>query len=843
MERVDVSASVPPLSPSSSALSFEELDLAADPYPFQAVEPKWNTVNKAQTCEVEDLPQLQTAHGDPEGLDPIGFDGLQPGSFDLVNPVEPNRAGGGKYELEKRSELLFSSRHLEAIFDDPAYLYRFARFLHQHRPASVPLLSYYMESLKALKAINYSNAVLRELGPLTEFDSTEETALAHATANKELETYAHAAFELLAREDLPMYITHIWIQTVTVSIRHRIKGLPRPASEGLAEVFCLTDPSRPDNPIVFMTEEFNRTTQYGVDYVIGRNCRFLQGPSTNPFSVKRIRDRLNAGMEHYETFLNYRRDGSPFMNLVMLAPLYDSRGVIRYFLGAQVDVSGLARDCYGLGALKKLVTEDEGEPKEQPDPATTTCNQDEFTQLAELLGRRELDTVREHGGRMHEPPFQQTGAGPRRFQEKPSSNPTANNAYDIEPYKESGAGKHRVILKDPEPQGQSTVAGEHGQQTDASEQPTSLALKHNGRLAGVYENYVLVRPYPSLRILFTSPSMRMPGILQSPLLDRIGGSAHMRDQLVQALAEGQGVTAKVTWLSGSQRPPQFQPPRRMTPYNHPLEAHLGFDDDTDTLIEPEPQGRPRWLHCTPLVGSNGKVGVWMIVIVDDESEHEHNNASGGRAASTNHNMTPERRRPGSAMSDRSTPATKESMDNVHDEHIMSQMQRARPRRSSETLGTSSANTQSCDDGAPPARRRPAAFTITPRTPRSGQTTRLPARFFSRAALARAAASNGSPSRPMPGPATANGDQHWQGPEQHFHSATSDERSISQAPSWPLPPKMSSQMRRRREHQVHVPPPIREQSSERSKAEPHGHDNGETSSITSRGSAFTVRIEE
>jgi len=105
---------------------------------------------------------------------------------------------------------------------------------------------------------------------------------------------------------------------VTVSIRHRIKGLPRPASEGLAEVFCLTDPSRPDNPIVFMTEEFNRTTQYGVDYVIGRNCRFLQGPSTNPFSVKRIRDRLNAGMEHYETFLNYRRDGSPFMNLVMV---------------------------------------------------------------------------------------------------------------------------------------------------------------------------------------------------------------------------------------------------------------------------------------------------------------------------------------------------------------------------------------------------------------------------------------------------------------------------------------------------------------------------------------------
>ncbi len=50
-----------------------------------------------------------------------------------------------------------------------------------------------------------------------------------------------------------------------------------------------------------------------MNYVLGRNCRFLQGPRTNAFSVKRICDKLAAGKEHYETFLNYRRDGSPFM--------------------------------------------------------------------------------------------------------------------------------------------------------------------------------------------------------------------------------------------------------------------------------------------------------------------------------------------------------------------------------------------------------------------------------------------------------------------------------------------------------------------------------------------------
>ncbi len=50
-----------------------------------------------------------------------------------------------------------------------------------------------------------------------------------------------------------------------------------------------------------------------MNYVLGHNCRFLQGPKTSPSSLERIRSKIAAGKEHYETFLNYRRDGSPFM--------------------------------------------------------------------------------------------------------------------------------------------------------------------------------------------------------------------------------------------------------------------------------------------------------------------------------------------------------------------------------------------------------------------------------------------------------------------------------------------------------------------------------------------------
>ncbi|KAK4228230.1 hypothetical protein QBC38DRAFT_161675 [Podospora fimiseda] len=63
-------------------------------------------------------------------------------------------------------------------------------------------------------------------------------------------------------------------------------------SEGLAEIFCMTDPSREDNPVVFASEEFYRLPQYGAKHTIGRNCRFFQGPNTNAYSVERIKSKL-----------------------------------------------------------------------------------------------------------------------------------------------------------------------------------------------------------------------------------------------------------------------------------------------------------------------------------------------------------------------------------------------------------------------------------------------------------------------------------------------------------------------------------------------------------------------
>lgn len=200
------------------------------------------------------LAALQTkAADDDEALEPLQEEEIEPGSFDLVAPALGN---AGLYSLERRSELLFSKEHLRKIFDDAILLQRFTTFLAAARPVSLLLLIYYLDALKAMRALTYANAIIEALEPLESHDFSKHEV--RPTTNESLTQRAEAAFEALARDDLPAYITHVWIQTVSVSIKKRITGtLPphlRKMSEGLAEVFCLTDPSRHDNPIVFASE-------------------------------------------------------------------------------------------------------------------------------------------------------------------------------------------------------------------------------------------------------------------------------------------------------------------------------------------------------------------------------------------------------------------------------------------------------------------------------------------------------------------------------------------------------------------------------------------------------------
>lgn len=102
---------------------------------------------------------------------------------------------------------------------------------------------------------------------------------------------------------------------------------------------CLCDPGRPGLPIIFANRAFRDLTGYEEDEIIGRNCRFLQGPETDPEAVATIRKALAEEQVAVVEILNYRKNGSKFWNALHLGPIYDDAGGLLYFFGSQWDVS------------------------------------------------------------------------------------------------------------------------------------------------------------------------------------------------------------------------------------------------------------------------------------------------------------------------------------------------------------------------------------------------------------------------------------------------------------------------------------------------------------------------
>jgi PAS domain S-box-containing protein len=101
----------------------------------------------------------------------------------------------------------------------------------------------------------------------------------------------------------------------------------------------VTDPGQPDNPIILANQAFLDLTGYEANEVIGRNCRFLQGPGTDPKHVERIRAAVAAQIEITIEIRNYRKDGSSFWNELLISPIHDDQGKLLYYFASQKDIS------------------------------------------------------------------------------------------------------------------------------------------------------------------------------------------------------------------------------------------------------------------------------------------------------------------------------------------------------------------------------------------------------------------------------------------------------------------------------------------------------------------------
>jgi PAS domain S-box-containing protein len=100
----------------------------------------------------------------------------------------------------------------------------------------------------------------------------------------------------------------------------------------------ISDPRQRDNPIIACNVAFVELTGYAEHEIIGRNCKFLAGPGTEPWLTETISSGVKRHAPVLVEILNYKRDGTPFRNAVLVAPMFDEEGELEFFLGSQVEL-------------------------------------------------------------------------------------------------------------------------------------------------------------------------------------------------------------------------------------------------------------------------------------------------------------------------------------------------------------------------------------------------------------------------------------------------------------------------------------------------------------------------
>jgi PAS domain S-box-containing protein len=170
---------------------------------------------------------------------------------------------------------------------------------------------------------------------VTEFVGTGEIneEAVKAVAKEELEQARQLARDVMQNHDL--------IEQNCRKTCGADRSIPTSLLAGLSSVagaFVMCDPKLPDLPMVFCSPGFLELTGYTCVELLGRNCRMLQGPGTDPEARKIIKESLAAKKAFTVSILNYKKDGTPFNNCLHIAPVRDADGQVKFFCGVQLEL-------------------------------------------------------------------------------------------------------------------------------------------------------------------------------------------------------------------------------------------------------------------------------------------------------------------------------------------------------------------------------------------------------------------------------------------------------------------------------------------------------------------------
>jgi len=125
------------------------------------------------------------------------------------------------------------------------------------------------------------------------------------------------------------------------------------AMEAVKEGIAIADATKPDMPLIYVNSGFCSMTGYSKEEVLGKNCRFLQGPGTEDHTVEVLKRSISEEKPCVVEIMNYRRSGDPFINYLSLTPIFDPTGrTLTHMVGVQSDITELVAHRRGELAAK-----------------------------------------------------------------------------------------------------------------------------------------------------------------------------------------------------------------------------------------------------------------------------------------------------------------------------------------------------------------------------------------------------------------------------------------------------------------------------------------------------------
>ncbi|HEY9030362.1 MAG TPA: EAL domain-containing protein [Kangiella sp.] len=263
-------------------------------------------------------------------------------------------------------ELILRSRDLAAlIIEQHQHRIKRERFEQQNRSLFIhnPEAVYTLDLEGNFTSINKAGCELLKLNERQVIGKHFSTAMAKADRARSQEHFEAATRGIPQRYEINVYDNsgkrlQLYITKMPIIVDGEVTGVHGIALdwtrkrqneerlnilersvESSTHGVLISDARADDLPTIYINPAFEKITGYSQEEILGKNCRLLQGPETVQNTRREIRKALEQKKQISTIIKNYKKDGTPFWNELLISPVKDSGGQVTHFIGLQNDIS------------------------------------------------------------------------------------------------------------------------------------------------------------------------------------------------------------------------------------------------------------------------------------------------------------------------------------------------------------------------------------------------------------------------------------------------------------------------------------------------------------------------